>query len=96
VGLLLLAQFVYNTFVAEKTKVSLVYAIYKYNPEAYRLVITSEVNNQAASLQVLDLKAFHEKLAADLIFFTKKAVSYYNRHYSIKPMLKEGDKIYLI
>jgi hypothetical protein len=37
-------------FVAEKTKILPAYAIYRYNPEVYRLVITSEVNNQAASL----------------------------------------------
>jgi hypothetical protein len=83
-------------FVAEKTKILLAYATYKYNPEAYRLVITSEVNNQAASLQVLDLKVFHEKLVIDLVFFMKKIVSYYNRYYNIKPTLKEKDKIYLI
>jgi hypothetical protein len=40
-------------FVTEKTKILPAYAIYKYNPEAYRLVVTSEVDNQAASLQVL-------------------------------------------
>jgi hypothetical protein len=96
VGLLLLAQFAYNTSVAEKTKILPAYTTYRYNPEAYRLAITSEVNNQAASLQVLDLKAFHEELAADLIFFIKKAVSYYNKYRNIKPMLKERNKVYLI
>jgi hypothetical protein len=83
-------------FIAEKTKISPVYTIYRYNPEAYRLVVTSEVNNQAVSLQVLDLKVFYKKLAADLVFFMKKVVSYYNKHCSIKPMLKERDKVYLI
>jgi hypothetical protein len=96
VGLLLLAQFAYNMFVAEKTKISPAYATYKYNPKAYRLVVISEVNNQAASLQVLDLKVFYKELAADLIFFTKKVISYYDKYYSIKPILKEGDKVYLI
>jgi hypothetical protein len=83
-------------FVAEKTKISPAYATYKYNPKAYRLVVISEVNNQAASLQVLDLKVFYKELAADLIFFTKKVISYYDKYYSIKPILKEGDKVYLI
>jgi hypothetical protein len=83
-------------FIAEKTKISPAYTTYKYNPEAYRLVITSEINNQAASLQVLDLKAFHKKLAADLVFFTKKIASYYDEYYNIEPMLKKRDKIYLI
>jgi hypothetical protein len=82
--------------VAENTKISLVYATYKYNPEAYRLVVTSEVDNQVITLQVLDLKAFYEELAADLVFFTKRVVLYYNAYRSIKPILKEGNKIYLI
>jgi hypothetical protein len=47
-------------------------------------------------LQVLDLKVFYEKLAADLVFFTKRIVSYYNEYYSIKPIFKERDKVYLI
>jgi hypothetical protein len=83
-------------FIAEKTKISPAYAIYKYNPEVYRLVITSEIDNQAASLQVLDLKVFHEKLATDLVFFTKRIVSYYDEYYSIELILKKKDKIYLI
>jgi hypothetical protein len=47
-------------------------------------------------LQVLDLKVFHEELAADLVFFTKKVISYYDRYYNIKPTFKEKDKVYLI
>jgi hypothetical protein len=47
-------------------------------------------------LQVLDLKAFHKELAADLVFFTKRIILYYDGYYSIEPMLKEGDKVYLI
>jgi hypothetical protein len=82
--------------IAEKTKISPAYAIYKYNPEAYCLAITSEVNNQVANLQVLDLKVFYKELAADLVFFTKKIVSYYDGYYSMEPTLKEGDKVYLI
>jgi hypothetical protein len=82
--------------ITENTKISLVYATYKYNPEAYCLIITSEINNQAITLQVLDLKAFYEELVADLIFFTKRITSYYNKYYNIKPMFKERDKIYLI
>jgi hypothetical protein len=83
-------------FIAEKTKISPVYITYRYNPEAYRSAVTSEVNNQAASLQVLDLKVFHKELTADLVFFTKKIISYYDEYYSIEPMLKERNKVYLI
>jgi hypothetical protein len=82
--------------VAEKTKILLAYITYRYNPEVYYLAITSEVDNQAASLQVLDLKIFHKELAADLVFFTKKVILYYNEYYNIKPILKKRDKVYLI
>jgi hypothetical protein len=47
-------------------------------------------------LQILDLKVFHEELAADLVFFMKRIISYYNRYRNIEPILKKGDKIYLI
>jgi hypothetical protein len=83
-------------FIAEKTKILPVYIIYRYNPEVYYLVITSEINNQATNLQVLDLKIFYKKLTVDLIFFTKKTISYYNEYYNIEPILKEENKVYLI
>jgi hypothetical protein len=83
-------------FVAEKTKILPAYTTYRYNPETYRLAITSEINNQIISLQVLDLKVFHKELAIDLVFFTKKIMSYYDGYYNIKPTLKEKDKVYLI
>jgi hypothetical protein len=82
--------------IAENTKILLVYAIYKYNLEAYRLAITSEIDNQVIILQVLDLKIFHEELAADLAFFIKKIISYYDIYRNIEPILKKRDKIYLI
>jgi hypothetical protein len=94
--LLLLAQFAYNTSITEKTKILPAYAIYKYNPKAYRLVVTLGIDNQVTSLQILDLKVFHEELAADLVFFTKRIISYYDKYCNIKPILKERDKIYLI
>jgi hypothetical protein len=94
--LLPLAQFVYNTSIAKKTKILPVYTTYGYNPETYRLAIISEVDNQAASLQVTELKALHKELATDLVFFTKKIVLYYDRYRNIKPTFKEGDKVYLI
>jgi hypothetical protein len=83
-------------FITEKTKILLAYTIYKYNPEVYRLVITSEINNQATSIQVLDLKVFYRELAVDLVFFIKKIVLYYDKYYNIEPIFKKKDKIYLI
>jgi hypothetical protein len=42
------------------------------------------------------LKILYKELAADLVFFTKRIVLYYDKYYNIKPMLKERDKVYLI
>jgi hypothetical protein len=42
------------------------------------------------------LKIFYKELAIDLVFFTKRIISYYDRYYNIKPTLKERNKIYLI
>jgi hypothetical protein len=75
--------------IIKKTKILLVYAIYKYNPEAYWLVVTLEINNQAINIQVLDLKIFYKELTVDLVFFTKRIVSYYNKYYNIEPIFKK-------
>jgi hypothetical protein len=83
-------------FIAEKTKILPAYTTYRYNPEAYCLIVILGINNQATSLQVSDLKALYKELAVDLVFFTKKIVSYYNEYCNIKPILKEKDKVYLI
>jgi hypothetical protein len=40
-------------------------------------------------LQILDLKIFYKELAVDLVFFTKKIVSYYDKYYNINPILKK-------
>jgi hypothetical protein len=42
------------------------------------------------------LRVFYKKLTADLVFFTKRIVSYYDRYYNIEPILKKEDKVYLI
>jgi hypothetical protein len=42
------------------------------------------------------LKLFHKELAIDLVFFTKRIVSYYNKYRNIEPILKEKDKVYLV
>jgi hypothetical protein len=42
------------------------------------------------------LKTFYKELAIDLVFFTKRIISYYDIYCSIELMLKERDKIYLI
>jgi hypothetical protein len=42
------------------------------------------------------LKVFYKELAADLVFFTKKTILYYDKYYSIKLTLKKRNKIYLI
>jgi hypothetical protein len=52
--------------------------------------------NVEGDLQVLDLKVFHEELAADLVFFMKKIISYYDGYRNIKPTFKEKNKVYLV
>jgi hypothetical protein len=42
------------------------------------------------------LKVFYKKLTADLVFFIKRIISYYDEYYNIEPILKKRDKIYLI
>jgi hypothetical protein len=74
--------------IAENTRVSLVYATYRYTPKAYYSAVISGIDNQIVNLQVIDLKIFHKKLATNLIFFTKKIISYYNNYCNIELTLK--------
>jgi hypothetical protein len=42
------------------------------------------------------LKVFYKELTADLVFFTKRIILYYNIYRNIEPTLKKKNKIYLI
>lgn len=96
VGLLPMAQFSYNSAATETTRVSPFYANYGYEPRAYQIPISITSEAQSARIQVDQLKSLQERLSEDIQFVTARSALYYNRHRSMEPTLKEGDKVYLI
>ncbi len=42
------------------------------------------------------MKDLHKELKTDIQFLSQQAALYYNVYYSIEPILKEEDKVYLV
>ena len=93
---ILLAQFSYNSSTTEITKVTSFYANYGYKLEAYREPGVTDVESDLARVQVTKIKELHSQLSSDLQFIAERNAYYYNKKYSQKPMLKKGNKVYLI
>src|SRR5277367_541851 len=47
-------------------------------------------------VKVNKLKTLYKELSLDIKFIIARSMIYYNKKYSIGPMLKEGDKVYLL
>jgi hypothetical protein len=96
VGLLPMAQFAYNSASTETTKVSPFFANYGFEPEAYRTPRTSEYAAQRAILSVENIKELHKQLSMDIQFLALRSARYYDKHRSVAPTFKRGDKVYLL
>ena len=91
-----IAQFAYNSADSETTKVSPFHANFGYNPTAYGTPMADGIMSQGAITRVDELKLLHEELATDINFLAQRSAIYYNKHRSVEPTLKEGDKVWLI
>ena len=47
-------------------------------------------------VKVEELKALHKELSLDIKFIVVRSTIYYNKKYNIGPILKEGEKVYLL
>lgn len=96
VQLLPLAQFAYNSAMAETTKTTPFQANYGYQPEAYKTPRKDAFRSEQATLTTEKLTAFHKQLATDIQFHNERSAAYANKKRSVEPALKEGDKVYLL
>jgi hypothetical protein len=96
VQILPIAQFAYNSAMAEATKVSPFFANYGYQPEAYRQPRPDQSRAEQAQIVVEQLKSFHEQLATDIQFLNERSAAYANKKRSMEPAFKEGDRVYLL
>lgn len=90
-----MAEFAYNSSTTETTKVSPFYANYRYEPVAYREPGLTDSDNDAARIQVDQIKDLHKELSEELQFVAERNAHYYNKARSQEPTLQEGDRVYL-
>ena len=72
------------------------YANYRYTPEIYKALLVDIVYTYSVTVKVEELKALHEELSLDIKFIVIRSATYYNKKYSVGPILKEGEKVSLL
>ena len=63
---------------------------------AYKELGISNINNKLAWVIVNKIKNLYYMLFKEFKFVVERNIYYYNKRYSQKSILKEGDKIYLV
>src|SRR5256886_12448078 len=91
-----MAQFAYNSHKNETTGLSPFYANYGFEPEAYREALPTERWAQASKISVDKLKSIHEQLSKEIAFISMQTSKYYDQRRKDAPILKKGDKVYLL
>jgi len=72
------------------------YANYGYNPEPYGDSIERKGNSMDALATASKIKGLQEQLRRDIMFKASRIKEYYNKRHRDAPLLKEGDKVYLL
>ena len=75
---------------------TLFYTNYRYILEIYKALLVNIIYTYSIMVKVEELKALHEELSLDIKFIVAWSITYYNKKYSIGPILKEGEKVYLL
>ena len=69
---------------------------YSYKPTTSYAIGTVESIVSKAKVQVDKLKNLHKELSIDIVFSRIRMAKYYNSKRTRGPVLKEGDKTYLL
>jgi transposase InsO family protein len=96
VQLLPTAQIAYNSSVQESTQLSPMYANYGYEPEFLNRTILDGPDAPAAILTKETLHSLHAEMKTELEFIQERMKKYYDKTRLKGPILKEGDKVYLL
>ena len=81
---------------SEGIRVTLFYTNYGYTLEIYKALLVDIIYTHSIMVKVKELKALYEELSSDIKFIVAQSTTYYNKKYSIGPVLKEGEKVYLL
>uniref|UniRef100_A0A8H7KFJ6 RNA-directed DNA polymerase n=1 Tax=Bionectria ochroleuca TaxID=29856 RepID=A0A8H7KFJ6_BIOOC len=96
VQLLPTAQIAYNSSVQESTQLSPMYTNYSYEPEFQNRPELDGPDAPAAILTKETLHSLHAEMKTELEFIQKRMKKYYDKTRLKGPILKEGDKVYLL
>ena len=80
----------------EGTRVTLFYINYGFIPEIYKALLVNIIYVHSTTVKVKELKALYKELSLDIKFIVVRSTMYYNKKHSMGPVLKEGEKVYLL
>ena len=75
---------------------TLFYINYGYILEIYKALLVNIIYIYSTTVKVKELKALYKELSSDIKFIIAWSTMYYNKKYNIGPILKEGEKVYLL
>ena len=96
VSLLPMAQIAYNNKLSEATGTTPFLANHGRHPNLFTRSFESNIQTESAISSVTKLKEVHQKSLDNIAKAQSRAISYTNKKRKTAPLLKEGDKVYLL
>jgi hypothetical protein len=96
VSLLPMAQIAYNNKLSEATGYSPFFANHGRQPNLFTRSLDSSIQTESAITSVEALKEVHQKSLDNIAKAQSRSISYVNKKRKTAPLLKEGDKVYLL
>ena len=76
--------------------ISRFYYNYDYILEIYKALLIDIIYIYSTMIKVKELKALYKELSLDIKFIIVYSTTYYNKKHNVGPILKEGEKVYLL
>jgi transposase InsO family protein len=96
VSLLPMAQIAYNNKLSEATGYSPFFANHGRQPNLFTRSLDTNIRTELALSSVEALKEVHQKSLDNIAKAQSRSISYVNKKRKTAPLLKEGDKVYLL
>ena len=94
--LLSVTQLAYNTSVNQTTGMTSFFANHEYNTNLFLESKKATVLTEQVKITVTDMQRLHKELKKNIKFLSHQSAFYHNQHRFREPMLKKGDRVYLL